>query len=76
MRRIHIEAEDFRDKAWGVADLYDGTELVLEMTHGYSSLYYRDAVSKKVLTEELFFEEPNHKAINAYCRCMHNVEFV
>ena len=76
MKQIYIKSEDFRDKAWGIARLDDHTELVLEMTHGYSDLYYRDADTKELLTEEIFFEEPDHKAINDYCRNVHEIEFV
>lgn len=74
--KVYIKSEDFRDKAWGIYKIDDETELVLEMTHGYSDLYYRNAKTHDVLTEELFFEEPDRNRINDYCRKMHGIEFV
>lgn len=74
--KVYIKAEDFRDKAWGIYRIDDETELVLEMTHGYSDLYYRNAKTHDVLMEELFFEEPDRNRINEYCREMYKIEFV
>ena len=76
IKQYIIHAEDFRDKAWGVAPINEHTELVLEMSEGYSDLYYRDPVSKMPITENIFFEMPGRKEINEYCRETHNLEFV
>lgn len=76
MRQILVVAEDYADRAWGIAEIDDKTELVLEMNGGYSDLYYRNAKTKRMTTDYIFFEEPSHKNINEYCSKMHDLIFV
>lgn len=75
-KKVYIKAEDFRDKAWGVYSLDDEYDLVLEMTHGYSDLYFAKKGEREAITEEIFFEEPGRERINEYCRKMYGIEFV
>lgn len=75
-KQIHIRAESFRDKAWGIAQINDEVELVLEMTCGYSDLYYRDTATKDKMGEDIFLEEPNHRNINKFCIKVHNIKFI
>lgn len=74
MKIVPIISEDYRDKAWGIADLNNGKELVLEMTCGYSDLYFRNAVTKQK-GMVLFEEETGHGKINEYCERMYGFIF-
>lgn len=76
MKQVLIEAEDFRDKAWGVYSVDDEHDLVLEMTEGYSDLYLAQKGHREPCTEEFFYEEEDRREINNYCRTNYGVEFV
>lgn len=76
MEKVYVKAEDFRDKAWGIYPIDDDVDLVLEMTHGYSDLYFAKKGEREAMMEEIFFEEPGRERINEYCRKNFGVEFV
>ena len=76
VQTIYVKAEDFRDKAWGVYPINDEFDLVLEMTHGYSDLYYSMRGTRQAMSDEVFFEEPSLDNINEWCRKMHQIEFI
>ena len=76
MTKVYVQAEDFRDKAWGIYPLDDEFDLVLEMTKGYSDLYISKKGCREAYTDEIFFEEPGHDNINEYCRKNFGVEFI
>ena len=76
MVKVKVQAEDFRDKAWGIYPIDDEFDLVLEMTHGYSDLYISKKGCREAYTDEIFFEEPSRKNINEYCKANFEVEFV
>ena len=74
--KVYIEAENFRDKAWGEFPINRKYDLVLEMTEGYSDLYISLKGKRTPIGDMIFMEEPTRSAINEYCRKKYGIEFV
>lgn len=74
LQTIYVKADDFRDHAMGVYTLDQYTDVVLEMTYGYSDLYLRNHQTGEVV-ECLFSEEPSKKSINEYCESIYGIRF-